>query len=215
MKKICIIGNSHTAILIDGWKLVKDDFPTLSCDFYAVRNGNDNNIGLKCLRNENHCLKGFNRHMGDTSYADLHKYDAFVLYGVLWSPIHFFSLQSNNSYSSQLKKVIITERVLTSNGLSVLEKIRESVDTPVLIASHPYPPANKKAKGISQEDYINSIDLINQELVKFGAIYLPRPRETLTDRYLTHNHFFKEDMVHLNDKTAIVSIRSLLDRISM
>jgi hypothetical protein len=189
VRRVCLIGNSHSACLKLAWDSLKVRYPQITLTFFAQRGA-----GIADLEPRDGVLvpateplkKAITHTSGGHSQIDLQDFDAVLIVGLTCG---YPLVNSHYSYAAALQ----TLRDLTPKTVAfeLIDKIRRISDLPIFVVHQPLrshfgEPDREHDLG----PYRRLVDALNDELMQdVGAILLRQPAQTITNCFYTRPEF--------------------------
>jgi hypothetical protein len=189
MKRVCILGDSHTACIRLAWNESGSDFPGVDLTFFA-----DQAEGLAQLEPQHGSLVPGNDRLRDTIAHASGGLSAVRLteYDVVWIVGLFYVYPRVDGFFSQaVVREMLAKHLPGSPALNVIGKIRQVCDIPVFATHRPL------MECVEPLDFVADLELYrrtiaftqNQFFHAVRATVLPQPEQTIANRYYTHPHY--------------------------
>ena len=198
MKRVCVIGNSHTACLKLAWNDLHFRLPNIALTFFA-----DRASGVAAMEPTNGGLipvsdrvrKAISHTSGGHGVIDLRKYDATLLVGLTSGYPKF------GYYSNAAARQAMLDHIPTTPAFNLVKKVRQTSEIPIFLVHQPLrkkgedghddgglPTYREENAGVGP--YRKIISAINHELFQdMNARILEQPAQTITDSFYTRSEF--------------------------
>jgi len=198
VKRVCVIGNSHTACLKLAWDDLQFRLPNIALTFFA-----DRASGVAAMEPTNGGLipvsdrvrKAISHTSGGHGVIDLRKYDSILVVGLTSGYPKF------GYYSNAAARQAMLDHIPTTPAFTLVKKVRQTSEIPIFLVHQPLrkkgedgyddgglPTYRQENGGVGA--YRQIIGAINQELFQdMNAKLLEQPAQTITDCFYTRSEF--------------------------
>jgi hypothetical protein len=199
VRRICIIGNSHTACLKLAWDDLRVRFPSISLTFFAARKSGVSEVqptpdGV-LVPTSKRLSQAFMHTSGGESVIDLKRYDLVLLVGLT-------SAYPKYGYFSQaVARQAMLDHIPTTPAFETVKKIRSVSDIPIFLSHQPLfregdddqeddgvPIMSKESDGLLP--YRGIIEAIDEGIFRgLRARFLEQPAQTITKCFYTRSEY--------------------------
>jgi hypothetical protein len=189
VRRVCVIGNSHSACLKLAWDSLRVRYPQIALTFFAQRGAGIADMELHdgALVPTSEALKKAITHTsGGHSQIDIQDFDVVLLVGLTCG---YPLVASHYSYAAARQTLLdLTPRTV---AFDLIEKIRQISDIPIFVAHQPLRGHfGDSGCGNDLGPYRRLIDTLNDELMQdVGAVLLRQPAQTITNCFFTRPEF--------------------------
>lgn len=241
MRRICVIGDSHSAALKLGWEAIRAGLPGIELDFYAARKPHMGAFAAEDgkLVATSSALRKYLEQTADGRFSIDGSYALYLVCGIgagleavapgVKRLMKRAALKGEKISDDQLKRALIRQ-MRDLEACVFLEKLRGITEAPIGLIARPLRSdgnfaALLRAKGEEQRVAELYADCFDRLVAKRSrARFLPQPAETLGESPLsTAEHFFHrpariavqgadDDGSHANGEYGAIVLRSALIR---
>jgi hypothetical protein len=189
MRRVCVIGNSHTACLKLAWDSLQSKYPQIGLTFFAQRGS-----GMADLKPRNGALiptsdglkKAIKHTSGGYSQINLQDFDVVLAVGLTCG----YPLAVSH-YSYAAARQTLLDLTPHTTAFNLIGKIRQISDIPIFVAHQPLRSCPGEPDGeLDLKPYRRLIDDLNNELMQdAGATLLMQPAQTIANQFFTRPEF--------------------------
>jgi hypothetical protein len=199
VRRVCVIGNSHTACLKLAWDDLKVRFPSISLTFFAARKSGVSELqptpdGV-LVPTSKRLSQALMHTSGGQSVIDLRRYDLVLVVGLTSGYPRY------GYFSHAVARQAMLDHIPTTAAFETVQKIRSVSDIPIFLAHQPLfkendgdqddegiPILSKESDGLMP--YRRIIEAINDGLFRgLGARFLDQPAQTITKCFYTRSEY--------------------------
>lgn len=219
---ICVLGNSHSAAMKNGWRIVRNEFPWVDLTFFAGPSADWDSLkidGDRLVPGTAGLHKRFEMSSGRNAIDA--SFDAYVLCGLdlaLSFPLRLWTHQNQRDWNAYPRAV--AEAVHDTSSARLLPKLRQITDRPALVIAAPHQPHDYcKSSPLLDDGTAARLRAVFDETcttmaAAHGARFLEQPRETLAPNGITTRMEFAnppsedaEDRRHCNGAYGAIVLR--------
>ena len=219
MKRVCVIGDSHTAALKAGWTSIADEFPDADLTFFAARRELLVSLEVQdgvLVTEDQRLRRAFEASSGGADRIEP-RFDRYLLCGLgsgVNSVIPLLRAHrpatlarddrqalSNACYAACMARVLALTPMMWMLG-----RLRQISDAPAVVVGPPLPvsrPAFTRLHASGEDAIFMSLyaGAWQSLTAPLGARVLPQPRETLDGSAMSTNPIYFRGGEHLADKS--------------
>jgi len=211
MKKICVIGNSHSAALKLAFEnqLVAEFGRRFSITFFAARSMTLKGLqlnGASLIPTSDELSAAIAQTSGGLNVIDLEEYDAFIIYGLGLDAL----ILTNGFLSEAVLEQTVSDYLEASLSWRLVKDIRKCSSAPIILGHSPlYGRRDDDRKPVA-ERYIKGMELLNSKLkAQSDTIMLMQPAATVSG-INTLGMYMKDDVGHMNERFGYLWLKQAL-----
>jgi hypothetical protein len=189
MRRVCVLGNSHSACLKLAWDSLQVRYPQIALTFFAQRGAGIADLeprGGALVPTSAGLKKAITHTSGGHSRIDLQDFDVVLMVGVTCG---YPLVMSHFSYAAARQTLLdLTPKTV---AFDLIGKIRQISDIPIFVAHQPLRTHLGDWDGANDlGPYRRLVDDLNDALMQdVGAILLRQPAQTIANQFFTRPEF--------------------------